>query len=220
MLGCKRKFLFSVSLIALLSACAEAPKVATPVVVPPSLEGMLAKATADSSVGQSERAISQLKSATGLFPADKKPWLQMAQINFDRAHYSEAITNAQEVLQRDPTDKIANSIVAVSGLRLSTKALADLSEQNNLSGSVRAEAQDLAKLLRESLGESVLIPPVKKPVISQVRKTTRSIRPSGSTANPSEVAKHQSEQKNETVVNKLVAAEAKKPEGNPFGSLK
>jgi len=67
--------------------------------------------------------------------------------------------NAQEVLVRDPNDRLANSIIAISGLRLSTRALADLSRQNNLSGSIRTESQDLAKLLRESLGEQVLVPP-------------------------------------------------------------
>ncbi len=82
----------------------------------------------------------------------------MAQIKFDRASYGEAITNALEALQRDPNDKLGNSIVAVSGLRLSTKALSDLGRQNNLNGSLRSEAQDLAKLLRSSLGEDVLVP--------------------------------------------------------------
>lgn len=221
MLGRKRNILFSVSLVALLSGCAEVPKVATEVVAPPSLESMLAKATADSIIGQSEQAISQLRSATGLFPAEKKPWLQMAQINFDRAHYSDAINNALEVLQRDPSDKIANSIVAVSGLRLSTKALADLSQQNNLTGSVRTEAQDLAKLLRESLGESILIPPIKKIVAVQPRQAaTRVHRTSSNASNANGAAQHQVAPKSEAVVNKVVSADVKTPDANPFGSLK
>ncbi|MFA9218869.1 MAG: hypothetical protein ACEQSK_17430, partial [Sphingomonadaceae bacterium] len=82
-----------------------------------------------------------------------------AQLKFDRASYGEAILDAHEALQRDPLDKLGNSIIAVSGLRLSTKALADLSQQNNLNGSLRSEAQELAKLLRTSLGEEVLVPP-------------------------------------------------------------
>ena len=54
-------------------------------------------------------------------------------------------------------------IIATAGLRLSTRALADLSRQNNLSGSVKTESQDLAKLLRESLGENTLFAAVAKP---------------------------------------------------------
>ncbi|MBV8124978.1 MAG: hypothetical protein JO370_12995, partial [Paucibacter sp.] len=104
------------------------------------------------------KAMAVLKNAAVTYPADKTPWLHMAQLRFDHGNYGEAIINAQEALQRDPADKLGNSIVAVSGLRLSTKALADLSQQNNLSGSLRSEAQDLAKLLRSSLGEEVLVP--------------------------------------------------------------
>ena len=74
-----------------------------------------------------------------------------------------AIGHALEALERDPDDKVANSIVAVSGLRLSGKALADLSRQNNLNGSLRSEAQELAKLLRASIGEDVLVPPARRP---------------------------------------------------------
>ena len=110
-----------------------------------------------------ERAMTLLKVGGGSYPADKAPWLQMAQMKFDRGQYGDAIGHALEALERDPDDKVANSIVAVSGLRLSGKALADLSRQNNLNGSLRSEAQDLAKLLRASIGEDVLVPPAKRP---------------------------------------------------------
>jgi hypothetical protein len=83
----------------------------------------------------------------------------MAQMRFDAGNYGEAIVDALEALERDPDDTLANSIVAVSGLRVSSKALADLTQKNNLSGTVRSEAEDLAKLLRSALGENVLVPP-------------------------------------------------------------
>jgi hypothetical protein len=79
------------------------------------------------------------------------------------------------VLVRDPNDKLANSIIAISGLRLSTRALGDLSRQNNLSGSLRTESQDLAKLLRESLGETVLVPP-SPPVREVATRPTRTAK--------------------------------------------
>ena len=50
-------------------------------------------------------------------------------------------------------------------MRVSTKALADLSAQNNLSGSLRSEARELAKLLRTTLGEDVLVPTVAPPPV-------------------------------------------------------
>lgn len=123
-----------------------------------SLDRALAEADTAVSAGQNDKAMAVLKNAATTYPADKTPWLHMAQLKFDHGSYGEAIINAQEALQRDPADKLGNSIVAVSGLRLSTKALADLSQQNNLNGSLRSEAQELAKLLRSSLGEEVLVP--------------------------------------------------------------
>jgi hypothetical protein len=153
----------------LLSACASTPAV----VQKPKIEEAMAQAAVAANSGQKEKALTLLKGATTAFPADKAPWLQLAQMKYDDAQYGEAIINAQEVLVRDPSDKLANSIVAISGLRLSTRALADLSRQNNLSGSLRTESQDLAKLLRESLGESVLVQPREKPAARSSRKAAK-----------------------------------------------
>ena len=110
------------------------------------------------------------KQTAAAFPAEKAPWVSIAQTRYDAGQYGEAIVSAQEILVRDPNDQLANSIIAISGLRLSTRALADLSRQNNLSGPLRTESQDLAKLLRESLGEQVLVPPAK-PVTPPPRNT-------------------------------------------------
>jgi hypothetical protein len=107
--------------------------------------------------GQNDKAYALLKGAGTAFPTDKTPWVRMAQMRFDSTDYGQAIVDALEALERDPDDTLANSIVAVSGLRVTSKALADLSQKNNLSGNVRTEAQELAKLLRSSLGEEVLV---------------------------------------------------------------
>ncbi|MBJ7310779.1 tetratricopeptide repeat protein [Rugamonas sp. CCM 8940] len=151
--------LSSLACALLLSACAtDGDNVRSDKSVVPTLERALVDADSAIAAGHSDRAQSILKTAATSYPADKTPWLHLAQLKFDRASYGEAIMHALEALQRDPSDKLGNSIVAVSGLRLSTKALADLSQQNNLNGPLRSEAQDLAKLLRSSLGEDVLVP--------------------------------------------------------------
>lgn len=137
-----------------LGACTTTP---IKPVLPPMGE-MLSKAGAAAGSGQKEAAMTLWREAAAAYPADKEPWVRMAQSKYEAGQYGEAIIDAQEVLVRDPADKVANSIVAISGLRLSTRALADLSRQNNLSGPLRVESQDLAKLLRESLGETVLVP--------------------------------------------------------------
>jgi tetratricopeptide (TPR) repeat protein len=125
----------------------------------PTIAAAMADADAAVLAGQGEKAYAILKGAGSAFPTEKTPWQRMAQMRFDAGNYGEAIVDALEALERDPDDTLANSIVAVSGLRVSSKALADLTQKNNLSGTVRSEAEDLAKLLRSALGENVLVPP-------------------------------------------------------------
>lgn len=157
-------------LAAALSACATAPKLPPT----PPLTDLLSQATAAATVGEKEKAVTVWKQAAAAYPADKAPWSSIAQTRYEAGQYGEAITAAQEVLVRDPNDKLANSIIATSGLRLATRALADLSRQNNLSGSLRTESQDLAKLLRETLGETVLFkdPTPRRPDQDKVKVVT------------------------------------------------
>jgi tetratricopeptide (TPR) repeat protein len=158
--GRTSRFIGAATCAILLSACAttKKPEVAEQPPVP-TMEELLAKAADASTAGRKEDAVTLWKEAAAAYPADKAPWSSIAQTRYDAGQYGDAIVSAQEVLVRDPNDRLANSIIAISGLRLSTRALADLSRQNNLSGSIRTESQDLAKLLRESLGEQVLVPP-------------------------------------------------------------
>ena len=158
---------------ATLTACATVPTTST---TAPKLADLLAKADQVAASGQKEQAIKLWSAAATAHPADKAPWVSIAQTRYAAGQYGEAIVGAQEVLVRDPNDTNANSIIAISGLRLSTRALSDLSRQNNLSGSLKTESQDLAKLLRESLGEKNLFSPPppqppKQPVADKVKST-------------------------------------------------
>jgi hypothetical protein len=146
-----------VSLVALLSGCASTAPTASVAKRAPTMAAAMAETDAAVLAGQNDKAYALLKTAGSTFPTDKTPWVRMAQMRFDSANYGEAIVNALEALQRDPDDTLANSIVAVSGLRVTSKALSDLSQKNNLTGNVRTEAQELAKLLRTNLNEDVLV---------------------------------------------------------------
>jgi len=152
-----QRLLPSLVCVAMLSACASTGQVASTPKAAPTMAAAMADVDAAVLAGQNDKAYALLKSAGGTFPTDKTPWVRMAQMRFDSTDYGDAIVNALEALERDPDDTLANSIVAVSGLRVTSKALADLSQKNNLSGNVRTEAQELAKLLRSSLGEEVLV---------------------------------------------------------------
>lgn len=149
-----KRLLPSMICAALLAACAgPAPGPANKPVV---MASAMADADAAAKNGQTGQAYAILKGAAGANPTDKAPWLRMAQMRFEDKNYGEAIVNGLQALERDPDDMLAYSLVAVSGLRVSSKALADLTQKNGFSGSVRSEAQELATLLRTTLKEPVM----------------------------------------------------------------
>jgi hypothetical protein len=158
--------------VAILSACASNGPPSGGARPPATMAAAMADVDGAVMAGQTDKAYALLKSAGASFPTDKTPWVRMAQMRFDSTDYGEAIVNALEALERDPDDTLANSIVAVSGLRVTSKALADLSQKNNLSGNVRTEAQELAKLLRSSLGEEVLVANGGRPAGARSTNTT------------------------------------------------
>ncbi|GGY02157.1 hypothetical protein GJV26_21670 [Massilia dura] len=162
----------------LLSACAGTAPTTIAVPAAATLDAAMADAERSIAAGEADKAYAILRNAGSRFPAEKAPWVQIAQLKFDRGLYGDAITNALEALQRDPNDRQGSSIVAVAGLRLSTRAVADLSQQNSLGGPLRTEAQQLANLLRSTLGEDVLVPgkarpaPLKKPAAATVKRAS------------------------------------------------
>lgn len=170
-----KRLLLCMACAAAVAACATDP----PPKPPATVASLMAGAEAAIKAGKNEDAAAWLKSAIATFPAEKAPRLRMAQLQFECVNYGEAITHAQAVLERDPDDLVAHSIVAVSGLRVSSKALADLVTKNNLTGSVRAEAQDLARLLRANIGGEIIpaVKPKPPPKIAIVKPPTAPVSP-------------------------------------------
>jgi predicted Zn-dependent protease len=155
-----KRLLAPVGCVALLAACAaQAP---APAPKPPPMATSLADADAAARAGRTEYAYTILKWAAQASPTDKAPWLRIAQMRFEEKNYGEAIVSGLEAIERDPDDTLAYSLVAVSGLRVSSKALNDLTQKNGFSGSVRSEAQDLAALLHNTLKVERIVP-VKAP---------------------------------------------------------
>jgi len=111
--------------------------------------------------GNQEEAVRILGDLAKKNPDKKEPWGRMARIQFDAGNYSQAIVSAEEVLQRDTTDRAAKSIRAVAGLRVATQSLNDLRNDVELKGNARSDAAGLAKVMRETLGEDVLVPPAE-----------------------------------------------------------
>ncbi|HET7794425.1 MAG TPA: hypothetical protein VFL64_13670 [Rhizobacter sp.] len=144
--------------VLVLSACVVAPAQLNPA-TPPTYSELMASADEAHKKGGVVEAMGLYEKAAKADPAKKEPWARIAQAQFDARNYGSAITAAQEVLQRDTTDVTAKSIMAVSGLRVSAGALEQLRFANALGGGTREEAQALARIMRDALGESILPTP-------------------------------------------------------------
>lgn len=153
-------YISTLSICVALVGCGTQPKAGEPdsksKVV--ELDNLMSQAGVIEKSGSKSEATARYEEIAKQYPSSKLPWSRIAQIQFESLNYGEAIVAAQQVIARDDKDKLAQSILSVSGLRVSTKALSDLSRQNELDGTVKSEAQSLAKLIRESLGEKVLVP--------------------------------------------------------------
>lgn len=216
------------SLLCALTACSIAPKqgdaAAASAATAEKLTERLDAADKAQKLGKTEDALVELDTAIKVDPASKAPWLRKAQIYFDARQYGQAITAAQETLQRDTTDLTAKSILAVSGLRVSAQALEQLRKANEVNGSARTEAESVAKLIREALGEPILVPPVaaaSAPDAKPARATRRVALPRPVATAPAPVVASAARTPATNPVSALNAAPpAAGGRNNPFGALK
>ncbi|GAA0767494.1 hypothetical protein LRH25_04625 [Ideonella azotifigens] len=142
-----------------LAACA-APPTKGPEAPPPvpSMEDLMSQADQAQQAGQREKARDAYRSAAKAYPTAKQPWLKLSEDYFAAADYGNAVLAGQEVLQRDPQDATANSILAVSGLRLTASSLKALRKDAAYPVGSREEALAVTRSLREALGETALLP--------------------------------------------------------------
>ena len=157
---------FSVAvMVALLSAgCAQTPKGESKEAPPvPSFEAFMVDAAKAKQEGSAVKERDTYRAAAAAYPTRKEPWTKLAESYFEVSDYGNSILAAQEVLQRDAADSVATSMLAVSGLRVSTAALASLRQHQSLRSDTRAQAEEVVKTLREVLGESVLVPTTTAP---------------------------------------------------------
>ncbi|WP_269791107.1 tetratricopeptide repeat protein [Stenotrophomonas sp. Iso1] len=164
-----------------LVACASAPK--KPVVVP--FDTTMSNAEAQVATVTPDASIKAFEDAAKSDPTRKEPWVRIAQLQFDQGNYARAIVAAEEVLQRDPDDLVADGVITVAGFRVANQSLQRLQGRGALaSETARKEAQTLADTLRSTMGDAVLAVEKPKP---RARAGTRAgaRRQAASTAAPS-----------------------------------
>lgn len=192
---------------ALLGGCATAPPPeapAAPVMVP--LEEWLNRGDTARKDGLHEAARGAYREGAKSYPADKQPWLRLADDYFATGDYGNAVLAAQEAIQRDPRDNTAHSVLAVSGLRITAGSLIALREQSGYPVGSREEALEVTRKLREALSDPSLLPVVSAP------------------AAPAAPAPRKAKAVSRPAANGAAAATAPKaaavPAGNPLDKLK
>jgi hypothetical protein len=106
--------------------------------------------------GHVQKARDAYRAAAAAFPSEHLPWVRLAQSHFEGADHGNAIVAAEEALQRNPHDQTALGILAVAGLRVSSRAVASLNEKQAL-GDSRSQAESIVQTLRSVLGETSLL---------------------------------------------------------------
>jgi tetratricopeptide (TPR) repeat protein len=165
--------LLAMALLSGLAACSSSPKKGA---VPPYDATMTTAETQVTTVG-SEAAIKSFEDAARADPTRKEPWVRIAQLQFDQGQYARAIVAAEEVLQRDPDDLVADGVITVAGFRIANTSLTRLQGRGALaSETARKEAKTLADTLRKTMGDAVLEDPKPKPR-APARRTRRTAAP-------------------------------------------
>lgn len=150
--------LLAATLISVLSACATTPK--APAVPPYDLY----MAQGESSIRAQDvvKAKASFRKAADADAGAIQPWVRLAELDFNTQDYGPAITEAQEVLKRDPANGTAQSILTVAGLRVALDALGMIHRESDPKGPAHMEAAKVAQKLRETLGQDLLSAPKKK----------------------------------------------------------
>lgn len=117
---------------------------------------LFSAAEAHVAAGRIEPALIAFSGAAKADPTRKEPWVRSAQLLFDAGRYGRAIVAAEEVLQRDPQDRVADSVLTIAGMRLAGQSLQRLQASGALSVSdtARKEAEQLAGAVRETLDKA------------------------------------------------------------------
>ena len=160
-----------VVLAALLGACASTPANRNT----PDYAVLIDQAENSVRAGQVDSALIAFRDAAAADPTQKEPWVRIAQLEFDRTHYARAIVAAEEAMQRDPDDIVADGILTVSGFRIANHSLQRLQGRGALaSETARREAETLANTLRETLGPAILAEPEPARASRRTARTPRS----------------------------------------------
>lgn len=131
-------------------ACTTAPTAPiSPSASIPAYDDLLAMAADFSASGNQEVAIELYRHAAETEPARKEPWRHIARLNLAAGRPALALVAAEEALQRDPSDALANEVYISSAMQIARSAM-----QRLVASGAEPEADELARArqLVETMG--------------------------------------------------------------------
>lgn len=168
----------SVGALGLLTSCANPGAPRADVSGPEQSRNLVDQAGLAFQAGNTAEALALLQQAAKSDPESPEPWLRLAQVHFDGERFAAAIIAAHEVLARNPEQRTAQSVAAVSALRIARDQLTSLRAGASLHGSVREEAQMLTNEMRQTLNKKLLVPRSEPAIHMPPRRRSLESRPS------------------------------------------
>jgi len=153
-------------------------------------EQLMQSAEAEVGAGRLETALVNFNNAAMADPTRKEPWVRSAQLQFDAGNYGRAIVAAEEVLKRDPSDLVADSVLTVSGLRIASESLKRLEGRGAIaSESARREAEQLRATMIATMGSAFVTGEQPQPPKAKAKpKSKPKARPRTQTASATPAA--------------------------------
>lgn len=142
-----------IALSLLLVACASTPEAPAP-----GYAELIVLAEDADGAGQHDAALAAYERASLADPARKEPWQRIAQMHHERGHLAFALAAAEQTLQRDPADEVANAIYVDAGLRVAADALRRRRLAGTPDPTSQAQARDIAALLVDIYGADSVVP--------------------------------------------------------------
>jgi cytochrome c-type biogenesis protein CcmH/NrfG len=96
-----------------------------PTVSPSEIQSLIEDATFDYTMGESDTALAKLRQATAADPAAFAGWHALAEINFSRRRFDEALIAAQQAHALQPDDLFINTTLSRIWMEKGDKAAAE-----------------------------------------------------------------------------------------------
>ena len=137
-----------------VGSCATVPEPA-----PPDYDVLFAAAGSLADAGRAQAALDTYHRAAVAAPSRKEPWQRIATINLAAGRPVRALVAAEETLQRDPADAVANEVFIASGMQIAEQAMQRLLAAGAKHDAADlARAQDLVARMGQVFGDDAVIP--------------------------------------------------------------